>query len=91
MTTRGPVTVETWRRAERSGEYLHVLLDGVDITTQCFFADDVLGVVAVYKRDENGRIQLDPETREILRETKFGKVEIVAESNNRFGTPDDKD
>ena len=90
MTPRGPLTVDAWNTAKRHGEYLHVLLDGEDVTTACYFADDVAGFVACYVRDADGRICVDPETHDVRRVTRFGRVEIVAErvARDHFGDPD---
>lgn len=81
--SRGPLTVDAWMIAKRHGEYLHVFLDGVEVTTDCYFADDVAGFVACYVRNGEDRIELDQETHEIKRVTRFGKVEIIAERIGR--------
>jgi hypothetical protein len=37
---------------QATGEFLRVTIDGVDVTSQCFEADDVEGYVRVFCRDE---------------------------------------
>ncbi len=51
-------------------------LDGKDVSNQCFEADDELGYVHVYKRNEEGKIYKDGDTAawECLR----GNVRIEA-------------
>ncbi|MCP5017550.1 MAG: hypothetical protein GY938_20110 [Ketobacter sp.] len=54
-----------------------VYLDGIRLT-QCFTADDELGVVYCYELDKNGLIMIDPETGDSLKEIELcGNVEIV--------------
>lgn len=77
MRIYGPLTTESWNRHKKNGSYLHVYLDGVDVTTTCFFADDVLGLVALYVRNAEGQLTIDPDTEEPRRTTKMGKVEII--------------
>lgn len=53
-----------------------VLLDGNPIQ-HCKTADEELGYVVRYQRDELGDYRLDPEKREVLTEQLFGHVQIV--------------
>lgn len=82
--TYGPLTIEQWRQHWREGTYLHVFLDGVDVTTNCFFADDVAGVIDAYQRDDLGHIVIDPDTRGPSRVRYTGRVEIVPEPIDPF-------
>ena len=82
----GPITLERWMRHQReTGEYLHVFLDGQDVTTDCEFADDVAGYVIVHERDAAGRRIVDRDAHDQLlsvrRIQRFGHVEILAEPN----------
>lgn len=43
---------DRWLRAR-------VWLDGVEVTTRCFMADDDLGNVGMFVRDAEGRIQVN--------------------------------
>lgn len=45
----GPVTLDRWRVLKHQGVYLHVIHQGVDITHQCFFADDTGEGVALLR------------------------------------------
>ena len=52
----GPLTVDGWNdHRVRTGEHLHVLLNGTDVTTRCKFADDRQGIVTLYYLDAQGR------------------------------------
>ena len=56
----GLLTVDGHRaHAAATGEHLHVYLDGVDVTRNCYEADDVAGYVLVYCRDEREHKRLD--------------------------------
>jgi hypothetical protein len=49
----GHVTVESHLiHYRRTGEFLHVHLDGVDVTVICAEADDIAGVVRLIPRDD---------------------------------------
>jgi hypothetical protein len=54
---------------------LRVLLNGADISGDCFEADDVAGTALCYRRDSNGQYLVIGD--EVARETRYGKVEIV--------------
>jgi hypothetical protein len=81
--TYGPLTVAQWAAHHRAtGEYLHVFLDGQDVTEQCCFSDDEAGFVVRYVRvrDESGRAVRDAERV-------FGHVEVIPEPSYPEGQP----
>ncbi len=56
-----------------------VLLDGVDISTDCQVADDERGAAWCFLRDADGRIYQSPyRPDEVARELRRGRVEILA-------------
>jgi hypothetical protein len=60
-----------------NGEYLHVLLNGVDVTDRCCYADDRRGYVVTFVPRTVGRgVQLDPRTHRPIRVFTWGYVEI---------------
>lgn len=66
----GPITIAQHKaHFQATGEFLHVFLDGVNVTRVCRFADDIRGVVELYA--EIGGLNLG------LYETKKGVVEIL--------------
>lgn len=86
-TTRyGRIDIERHRahRAE-TGETLHVYLDGVDVTRDCYLADDTRGTVHLICRDEarhqlhgTGRAHLDPKNlHDACRLHRRGRVVIA--------------
>jgi len=71
------LTVSGWQRHWRTtGEYLHVWLDGMDVTSECCYADDEHGLVEVFLRDANGKFHLDEITHDVAKLVVHGKVEI---------------
>ena len=65
----GPLTIDAYQREHQHGRTLRVLVDGVDVTTRCEFADDTRGFVRVLCGDEahhtdwqlNGPAHVTPE------------------------------
>lgn len=53
-------------------------LDGVDVTNECFMANDVLGMVGLYRRDETGHFYKDWVAGGAASEILHGRVEIWA-------------
>lgn len=51
---------ETWLEASEAGQIVRVYLNGEEIH-KCTVADDEAGFVRRYVRDEEGRVQQDPE------------------------------
>ncbi len=68
-----------------------VLLDGVDVTKQCFTADEEEGKVWWYKWDAEGRPFVDPHNRRAgaVEEVRIGNVLIVlnAKTNDNDAHP----
>lgn len=76
-THYGPVDVDRWMEHKRRGEFLHVYLNGEDVTLQnCFYADDVAGEVRFFKRNTVGKLYFDPSTGETAKEIRHGHVVI---------------
>ena len=65
---------------DKLSRHVTVLLDGIDVTTECQMADEDNGVVECFDRDENGKIKVDG-----WRDTAFkivsGRVEITIRDN----------
>ena len=57
-------------------EKLMVFLDGIDVSEVCTMADDELGEVELYCRDEEGRFVENDARDGIKRETRHGEVRI---------------
>jgi len=55
----------------------NVLLDGEDVTKDCFEADDEEGYVLLYLEDEDGRRLRRPNGSGVAQERRAGRVEIV--------------
>lgn len=73
----GPLDVHRWiTHRNRTGERLRVYLNGVDVTEHCYFADDVEGIVRVWKTNAQGRRYLDPATHRAASEELHGAVVI---------------
>lgn len=87
MQHHGPLTIEQWQTYRRLGHYLHVYLDGVEVTQSCFFADSLLGIVCVYVRNAEGHIDVDMDTGEVKRVTRTGKVELISEPLGAISEP----
>jgi hypothetical protein len=74
----GLVTIRGWVLALLNGEYLHVLLDGVDVTDRCCYADDRRGYVVTFVPRTVGRgVQLDSRTGRPVRVFTWGEVQII--------------
>jgi hypothetical protein len=54
-----------------------VFLDGVDRTKGCVLADDELGEIEIYIKDEAGNFVVDETNNRVMRETLKGKVKII--------------
>jgi hypothetical protein len=65
----------------RTGETLHVYLNGEDVTRYAFRAvfhnDGINGTVWSYRRDERGSHFLDPETGKVATEMRSGRLLIT--------------
>ncbi len=73
----GTVTVDGWiAHKKRTGKELHVLVDGVDVTADCFRANDRKGYAFVHLRNANGRFYIGPDGRAAKRILR-GTVRIV--------------
>jgi hypothetical protein len=80
--TYGAITTERWRRHKaETGEYLHVFVDGDEVTTECDYANDEEGVVRLLRRNADGKRYIDPDTHRAAFEWRTGRVEIVPEPN----------
>jgi hypothetical protein len=56
-------------------KWCKVTLDGIDVTNDCFIADEFDGRVGLYKKNQDGKRYL--EDGDAAREYKTGKVEIA--------------
>jgi len=52
-------------------------LDGIEVTSKCFTADEELGEVHVYKLNSEGKPYFDPSVNEVPWEILRGDVKIV--------------
>ncbi len=77
-TPFGPLTVERHLDGTRLGVYLHVFHRGIDVTTQCRFADDTPSnnQVQLYRLNAQGHHYVDPATRTAAIDVWYGDVEI---------------
>lgn len=72
------LTVDRHRIIEQfTGIYLRVLVDGVDVTAQCFAADNETGWALVHKTDDAGRPYLDRTTGKAAADVLIGDVQFV--------------
>jgi hypothetical protein len=74
--------VEGWRaHLARTGETLHVYLDGVDVTRgayrAAYFEDGIHGEVNRYTRNADGQYYRDPATGTVASETLTGVLVIL--------------
>jgi hypothetical protein len=77
VTYNQPLTVEQWNEhREKTGEHLHVYLDGQDVTLRCRLADPIRGVVELYRL--NARRMKFFEGGKIATMFLIGRVEIKA-------------
>ena len=58
-----------------------VTLDGVEISGECFYADDVARLVKVYLRDGTGNFYMGPLTGQAASEERHGVVVITKSVN----------
>lgn len=65
-----------YRASLDSGKAVVIFLDGAQVK-DCQTADDQLGVVSYFVRDENGYLQVSPLGDSALIETRQGKVSIT--------------
>jgi hypothetical protein len=65
MTNWGPTDVARYRVWKARGHDLHVVVDGVDVTTRCRFFDDTSTppVAELYRLNDAGRKYLDEDLR----------------------------
>jgi hypothetical protein len=75
----GAVDVERVRAWRREGRSIKVLIDGADVTDDCYWADDEMGLVKVWKRDATGHAYRDKRTGEAAQTKLMGQVEIRLE------------
>lgn len=76
VLTWGPMDVDRYRFLQNQGIHLRVLLDGVDVTMRCTFADDHNHMVQLLLHNENGKPYFN-EHGDIAREELTGNVTIV--------------
>lgn len=60
-----------------------VTLDGADVTSSCFYADDEAGIVEVYEMDESGHIIAVNSDGDTIRHKKHGEVIIALDDSAR--------
>jgi len=53
-----------------------VLLDGVDVSKECFACDDKAGIVWMYQRDSSGRLYLDGPNH-LAQIQRVGRVQFI--------------
>ncbi len=70
---------------ERAIGQCRVLLDGVDVTNNCYTADEEEGKVWCRKRNELGNCFIDPETGGVASEVLTGKVKISLRAEDMNG------
>lgn len=64
-------------RVEASKDHRYrVHLDGVDVSHDCYFADDEAGVVGLLVRDHSGRVVFDASRDGVARIERSGVVTI---------------
>jgi hypothetical protein len=66
-----------YRKDMEGGKRYRCFLNGVEITRDTFYVDTRRGIVRVHKRNEEGRIYLDPATHRAAWEEKRGNVKLV--------------
>lgn len=83
-TTHEPITyldVDLWNKhLARTGEHLHVRLDGEDVTTRCFracrYVDRINGDVWLFKVNDEGHKYIDRATGKPATEMRSGRLDI---------------
>lgn len=78
-------------RREGSGQYtcsrdFRVIIDGLEVTTQCFMADDEAGEVGIYLKNDEGAFYREPGTdldANTAQEIRHGRVVIFLASSQR--------
>ena len=75
----GPMTLERERALASRGVKVRVLVDDVDVTNRCQFADDTPGheCARLLKHGPDGRCYVDHATGEVARETVTSGVRIL--------------
>jgi hypothetical protein len=63
--------------AEKAVGLWYVFLDGVEVTKDCYLADDEVGLVECWDRDAEGHFHIDPTNGEPVATVRYGHVEIV--------------
>ena len=64
------------RRKQRKAMRSRAWLNGEEVTSRCYYADDRCGVVRLYLEDAEGRKHIDYRTGDAAREERHGKVRI---------------
>lgn len=64
-------------RFARTGEWIHVYLNGVNVSQDCTIADDEAGWAVIFRRGADGRFQdLDPGTGNVASDVRRGHIEF---------------
>ncbi len=71
------------RRQKKKAMRSRAWLNGVEVTRDCFFADDKAGIVRVFVRDASGHVMLDlvreaAVTQELRGRVRIGRRELGA-------------
>lgn len=72
--TLGLLTIEKYWALRARNKHLHIFLDGEDVTTRCFVADDRQGYVGQYMLGGNGQRLVDREKGGPLVDVEVGEV-----------------
>jgi hypothetical protein len=76
--TVGPVDVREHRRlVEELGVFFLVLVNGVDVTNRCYYADDGAGLARCFKHNEQGKCYFDRDCDDVAREVLRGRVRFI--------------
>ena len=54
-----------------------VLLNGVDVSRQCYACDDRAGMVWLFKRNKDGQKYFDQTTGAVAKEVRRGRVQFI--------------
>lgn len=84
-----PFVAMVWRRRQPFGYVdiqralvsgwhpARVLLDGIDVSSDCMACDDSEGFVILFVRDDNGRAFIDRHTDRVATERRTGTVRFI--------------
>jgi hypothetical protein len=73
----GAVTLDRWEADGFRKRRARTLLNGHDITAECFYFDDRRRVAKCYQRNAEGAFYLDPRTNQPAIEILRGHIEVV--------------